>query len=61
MEISKRNVRTSGGIVYEIANCHKMLNKFDEKSQEYALAFKILVALSRKVSLYAYEGDVLKI
>ena len=61
MEISKRNIRTVSGVIYEIENCHKMMNKFDEKSKEYALAFKILVSLSRKASLYAYEGDIVTV
>ena len=61
MDISQRNIRTSSGVVFEIENCHKMLNKFDEKSIEYALAFKILVDLSRKVSRYAYEGSIVEV
>ena len=61
MEISKRNIRTVSGVIFEIENCHRMMNKFDEKSFEYALAFKIWVALARKASLYAYEGEIVKV
>ena len=61
MEISKRNIRTASGVIYEIENCHKMMNKFDEKSEEYDLVFKIWVALARKASLYAYEGDIVTV
>ena len=61
MEISQRTIRTSEGIVYEIARCQEMLNKFDSKSKEYALAFKIWVSLARRASLYAYEGEIVKV
>ena len=61
MEISQRTVRTHSGVVYEIEHCHRMMNKFDSTSKEYALAFKILVWLSRRASNYAYEGEVYKV
>jgi len=57
MTIDKRTITTSSGIHYEIENCHKMLNRFPEESDQYAFAFRILVELKRKASNLNFEGE----
>ena len=61
MEISKRNIRSCSGVIYETENCLRMLNKFDSTSPEYAFIFKIWVQLARKASLMAYEGSIFRV
>ena len=61
MDISKRTIRTASGINYEIDFCQRALLKLPEDSPEYAFFFKIWVALARKASNMAYEGETFKV
>ena len=61
MIIDKRTITTHSGIVYEVDFCQRALLKLPEESPEYVFFLKIWVALARKASNMAYEGEVFKV
>ena len=56
-----KRIEGQGGVQYNINWCLSGMNKFPEKSKEYALFYKVFIRLARKLSTENYEGEVIKL